>query len=202
MIVATKGGYRHNSRGAWKPDGRPEHLRSALESSLRQLGVDTIALYQLHCPDRAVPYADSIGTLFRMQKEGKIRHVGISNVGLRELATARAEGEIVSVQNAYNVRDHWDDEVLNECTRSGIAFIPWGPLGDGGVARGDRTLNRIATKHSATPAQIALAALMAHSPVMLPIPGTSSVEHLQENVAAARIALDADDLDAIWGDER
>ena len=199
LIVATKGGYRHKSRGSWKPDGRPEHLRSALESSLRQLGVDAIELYQLHCPDRSVPYSDSIGTLFQLQKEGKIRHVGVSNVGLHELEIARAEGEVVSVQNAYSIRQHRDSEVLDACTRSEIAFIPWGPLGNGGISRGDRTLTRIAAKHSATPAQIALAALLAESPVMLPIPGTGSIEHLRENVAASQISLDADDLDALWG---
>lgn len=198
LVIATKGGYLHERPGAWRPDGRPAHLRATLEDSLKRLGVDAVELYQLHCPDRAVPYADSIGMLFRLQAEGKIRHVGVSNVGLAELATARAEGEIVSVQNAFNIRHRRDADVLDECTRSGIAFIPWMPLGDGSISWTDPALRRIAARHGAKPAQVALAALLHRSPVMLPIPGTGSIDHLRENWQAAEVTLDAEDLSVLW----
>jgi aryl-alcohol dehydrogenase-like predicted oxidoreductase len=199
LVIATKGGYRHERLNAWTPDARPERLRAALEGSLKRLGVAAIDLYQLHCPDRRVPYADSIGTLARMQAEGKIHHIGVSNVGLRELEVARREAAIVSVQNPFNVRYRSGAEVLEACERHGIAFIPWMPLGDGGISWTDPVLRRIAAKHGATPAQVALAALLHRSPLMLPIPGTSSAAHLRENVAAAEVDLDAVDLAELWG---
>jgi len=180
-------------------DARPALLRAALEGSLTRLGVDSIALYQLHTPDSRVPYAESVGALARMQAEGKIREIGVSNVDARELAVARREARIVSVQNPFNLRYRADEDVLRICAKNGIAFIPWSPLSDGALAANDRALARIAKKHAATPAQVALAALLHRSDVMLPIPGTSSPAHLKENVAAANVALDADDLAALWG---
>lgn len=198
LLIATKGGYRHERPGAWVPDARPEHLRRALDGSLKRLGVERIDLYQLHCADRRVPYSDSIGTLADAQRAGKIRHIGVSNVGLAELETARRAADIVSVQNAYNLRHRRGDDVVEACEAAGIAFIPWMPLGDGSIPWHDRLLSRIAARHGATAPQIALAALLQRSPVMVPIPGTGNIAHLRENVAAAGIALDTDDLAALW----
>ena len=200
LIVTTKGGFRHERPGAWLSDARPERLRSVLEGSLRRLGLETIELYQLHCPDRLVPYADSVGALAALQAEGKIRHIGVSNVDSRQLEIARMEARIVSVQNPYNVRHRWSNEVLDHCERDGIVFIPWMPLGDGGISWDDPVLRRLADKHAARPAQIALAALLHRSPVMLPIPGTGAIGHLRENVAAGALSLDADDLTLLWPD--
>lgn len=200
LLVATKGGFRHERLGAWIPDARPEHLRAAAEGSLRRLGVESIALYQLHCPDRRVPYAESVGALKDLQSEGKIRRIGVSNVGLRQLETARREVEVVSLQNPYNIRHRRDEDVLDYCADHGIAFIPWMPLGDGGIPWDDPVLGRVASKHGASPPQVALAALLHRSPVVLPIPGTGDIGHLGENVAAGRLALDAEDLAALWPD--
>ncbi len=200
LIIATKGGFRHERLGAWISDARPERLRSVLEGSLHRLGLEAITLYQLHCPDPSVPYAESIGTLADLQAEGKIRHIGVSNVRLHHLETARAKAQIVSVQNPYNVRHRWNDEVLSYCEANGIVFIPWMPLGDGGISWDDPGLRRLADKHGASPAQIALAALLHRSPVMLPIPGTSRIDHLRENVAARNVDLAAADLAALWPD--
>lgn len=202
VLVATKGGYRHERLNAWVADARPQHLRAALEASLRRLGAETVTLYQLHCADPRVPYADSVGALAALQAEGKIRHIGVSNVGVREIEIARGEAEIVSVQNAFNVRYRSGADVLEHCAAHGMAFIPWMPLGDGGIAWDDPVLARLAAKHGATAAQIALAALLDRSPAMLPIPGTSSVAHLRENVAAAAITLDDADRAALWGRRR
>ncbi len=200
LLIATKGGYRHDRLGAWSPDARPDHLRQALEGSLKRLNLETIDLYQLHCADGRVPYEDSLGTLVDMQREGKIRHVGVSNVGVGEIEIARAMTDIVSVQNAFNVRHQWNLEVLDYCASQGIAFIPWMPLGDGGISWTEPVLQRLAAKHGATPAQIALAALLHRAPIMLPIPGTSSVSHLRDNVAAGNFALDSEDMTALWAD--
>jgi aryl-alcohol dehydrogenase-like predicted oxidoreductase len=180
-------------------DARPAHLRAALEGSLKSLGVEAVALYQLHTPDSRVPYAESVGALVRLQAEGKIREIGVSNVNARELAVARREAKIVSVQNPFNIRYRADEDVLEICARDGIAFIPWMPLGDGAIRWSDPALARIAKKRGATPAQVALAALLHRADVVLPIPGTSSAAHLKENVAAAKVALDAADLAALWG---
>ncbi len=198
LMIATKGGFRHERAGSWIMDADPARLRTCLEASLNRLGVDCIDLYQLHCADRRFPYADLVGTLAGFQREGKIRHIGISNVGLAEIAIARAEADIVSIQNAFNVRHRGGADVLDYCTKNGIVFIPWMPLGDGTISWNDPVLQRIAIKHDVAPAQVALAALLHASPMMLPIPGTSSIAHLRENVAAGNLALDGDDLKALW----
>ena len=198
IVITSKGGYRHERLGAWVSDARPERLKSCLQSSLRRLGLDTIDLYQLHCPDSRVPYADSIGALAEMQREGKIRHIGISNVNLEQIRTARREVEVASIQNAYNIQYQGHADVLEYCETNDITFIPWMPLGDGSIPWDDPVLKRTAERYGATPAQIALAALLHHSPAILPIPGTSSLDHLRENFGAGDIRLDQDDLLNLW----
>jgi len=198
LVIATKGGFRHERLGAWVSDARPERLRAAVEGSLKRLGVEAIDLYQLHSADPRVPYADSVGALADLQRAGKIRHIGVSNVDLRQLAAARGITEIVSVQNPFNLRHRRGSDVLDYCAEHDIAFLPWMPLGDGGMSWDDPLLVRLAEKHDATGPQIALAALLHRSPVMLPIPGTGSIAHLRENVAAAEVRLDADDIKALW----
>lgn len=198
LLVTSKGGFRHERLGSWVSDARPAHLRAALEGSLLRLGLETIDLYQLHCPDPRVPYADSVGTLVEMQREGKIRHIGVSNVGLRELDIARAEATIVSVENPFNIRYRWDSEVLDVCARDGLAFLPWMPLGDGSISWTDPLLTEIAACHDATPAQVALAALLQRSPAIVAIPGTGSIAHLRENVAAGAVRLKDSEMARIW----
>ncbi len=198
LVIATKGGYTRPSKHSWKPDGRPEHLRSALEGSLKRLRVDRIDLYQHHTPDPRVPYGESVGVLGDLQKEGKIRHIGVSNVDLDQLQEARREVEVVSVQNPFNITDRRDEDVLNICEENGIAFIPWRPLSDGRMPGRSSPVRRVADKHGVTLAQVMLAALLQRSNVMLPIPGTGSVEHLRENVAAAALRLDEDDMTLLW----
>jgi len=193
LVIATKGGLVRPSAPRWDTDGRPEHLRRALEGSLKRLKLDAIDLYQFHAPDPEVPYAESIGVLADLQRAGKIRHLGVSNVSVDELETARRIAPIVSVQNEYNLGDRSSEDVLEACERLGIAFLPWYPLGAGAVLRSTR-VKRVAKRIAATPAQVALAWLLARSPVMLPIPGTGSIEHLEENTAAAGIRLSAEDL--------
>ena len=182
--------------GAWDPDGRPEHLKRALDGSLKRLKLERVDLYQLHAPDAKLPFADSIGALADGQRAGKIRHVGLSNVSVAQLEEARRICPIVSVQNQYNVDDRSSEAVLKACERLGIAFLPWYPLGAGGVLKKEK-IKAIAKKLQATPAQVALAWLLAKSPVMLPIPGTASIPHLEENVAAARLTLSTADLAAL-----
>jgi pyridoxine 4-dehydrogenase len=172
LVIATKGGLRRTGPGEWPRDARPERLKECCEGSLRRLRLDRIDLYQLHSPDPKVPLEDSIGALKELQDEGKIRHIGVSNVSLEELALARSLVDVVSVQNRYNREDRHSEDVLEECERLGIGFIPWFPLGTGDLSPRD-----------------AIPWLLARSEVMLPIPGTSSVEHLEENVAAAEIQL-------------
>jgi pyridoxine 4-dehydrogenase len=196
LVIATKGGLLRDARAAWNRDGRPEHLRAACEGSLRRLRLDRIDLYQLHAPDRRVPIEDSVGELARLREEGKIRHVGLSNVSGEELARARAVVPIVSVQNRYSLSDRLSEDVLEACERDGLGFLPWFPLAAGGLARG-RRLARVGERHGATAVQVALAWLLHRAAVMLPIPGTSSLEHLEENVASARIELSAEDLAAL-----
>ena len=196
LVIATKGGLLRPSPPRWVPDGRPEHLRRALEGSLKRLKVDRIDLYQLHSPDDNVPFADSIGALAEMQRQGKIRHVGISNVDVRQLEEARRICPIVSVQNEYNIEDRSSESVLKACEKAGIAFLPWYPLGAGSALRSSR-VKKIAARLGATPAQVAIAWLLAKSPVMLPIPGTASIAHLEENSAAARIQLSAQDMSVL-----
>ncbi|HEV7846089.1 MAG TPA: aldo/keto reductase [Thermoleophilaceae bacterium] len=189
LVIATKGGLRRTGPGQWPRDARPDRLKECCEASLRRLKLDRIDLYQLHSPDPKVPYEDSVGALKELQDEGKIKHVGISNVSVEELERARAIVEVVTVQNRYNLEDRESEDVLDACEAAGIGFIPWYPLATGRLAEPGGPLDRIAGEHDATPAQIALAWLLARSRVMLPIPGTSSIEHLEENVAATRIDL-------------
>lgn len=190
LVIATKGGLMRGGPDNWYPNGRPEHLREALEASLRRLQLERIDVYQFHRPDPAVPFAESVGTLADLQREGKIRHVGLSNVTTRQLEAAQQITEIVSVQNRYNLTDRDSEDVLQMCRRDEIGFIPWGPLGSGS----QQEIDTVARKHHASPHQIALAWLLQHSPVMLPIPGTSSVKHLEENMESAHIKLNRDDL--------
>lgn len=197
LVVATKGGLVRGGPGQWSPDGRPEHLRAALEGSLRRLRVERIDLYQLHRPDPRVPLEDSVRELARMRDEGKIRHVGLCNVRVHELERARRIVPIVSVQNRYNLQDRAHEEVLDACERHGIGFIPWFPLATGDLARPGGPLDEVARRLGATPAQVALAWLLRRSPVMLPIPGTSSVPHLEENVRAWDVALGDEDFERL-----
>jgi aryl-alcohol dehydrogenase-like predicted oxidoreductase len=193
LVIATKGGLVRPGAGRWDPDGRPEHLREALEGSLRRLRTEQVTLYQFHRPDPAVPLEESVGELARLRDEGKIRHVGLSNVSTGQLARARAIVPIVSVQNRYNSGDRASDEVVAAAERDGFAFIPWAPVGGHRPGEG-RALAEVAARHGVSPVQVALAWQLARSPQMLPIPGTSSVAHLEENVAAAALVLDSDDL--------
>jgi len=193
LVIATKGGLLRPSPSRWDRDGRPEHLKRALEGSLKRLKLERIDLYQLHAPDPRVPFADSVGALAEAQRAGKVRHIGISNVSVAELSEARRIAPIVSVQNAYNLGDRSSEDVLAACERLGIAFLPWYPLGAGAALRLQK-VKQVAARLGATPAQVAIAWLLAKSPVMLPIPGTASRPHLEENVAAAALKLSAQDL--------
>jgi pyridoxine 4-dehydrogenase len=183
VVIATKGGWNRPGPNQWMHDASPSHLRKAIEGSLKRLRLDRIDVYQLHIPDPAVSFEVSVETLAELQREGKIRLVALSNVTQEHLERARRIVPIVSVQNRYSFADREWDYVVDYCERNGIAFIPWNPLGVGRVAA--EILARIAKAHQGTPTQVALAWLLKRSPVMLPIPGTSSIEHLEENVAAA-----------------
>jgi pyridoxine 4-dehydrogenase len=193
LVIATKGGLIRPGRDRWEADCRPAHLREACEGSLKRLKVDRIDLYQLHTVDPDVPLQDSLGTLVELQKEGKIRHIGVSNVNLRQLEQARKLATVVSVQNRYNLTDRTHDGIVDACARAGLAFLPWYPLGAGALASSRGKLGTIARRHHATPSQIALAWLLHRSPITLPIPGTSSIEHFEENLAATNIRLTEDD---------
>jgi pyridoxine 4-dehydrogenase len=197
LVIATKGGLTRTGPGEWPRDGRPEHLREACEGSLRRLKLERIDLYQLHAPDSKVPYEESVGTLKELQDDGKIRHIGISNVSVDQLEQARGIVEVVTVQNRYNLTDRSSEEVLDACEQAGIGFIPWFPLATGSLADPGGALEEVAHAHDATPGQVALAWLLARSKVMLPIPGTSSAEHLEENVAAEELTLSDEERDAI-----
>ena len=196
LVIGTKGGVVRPSRRRWDPDGRPEHLRRALDGSLKRLKLERIDLYQLHAPDPQVPFADSVGALAEAQRAGKIRHVGLSNVSVKQLEAARRIAPIASVQNQYNLENRKSEDVLKACERLGVAFIPWYPLGDGAALR-SRGVKGLAGRLGVPPAQVALAWLLAHSPVMLPIPGTASVAHLEENTAAATLRIPPEDLAAL-----
>jgi aryl-alcohol dehydrogenase-like predicted oxidoreductase len=196
FVIATKCGLVRPSPSRWDSDARPEKLRRDLEGSLKRLKLERIDLYQLHAPDPKVPFAESVGALADFQKEGKVRHLGLSNVTVRQLEQARKLVPIVSVQNRYSIGERSSEDVLQACEKLGIAFLPWYPLGDGSALKLSR-VKKLAEKIKATPAQVAIAWLLAKSPVMLPIPGTSQVKHLEENVAAARLKLSKDDLDAL-----
>jgi len=194
LVVATKGGFVRPGPGQWKPNGRPQHLRSACEGSLRRLRLERIPLYQLHTVDQAVPIEESVGALVELREEGKIDLIGLSNVDEAQLKRSQKLTEVASVQNRWNLADRAGEAVLERCEREGIAFIPWFPLAAGDLAKPGGAAAEVAEAHAATPAQVALAWLLARSPVVLPIPGTASVEHLEENVAAARLRLDAAEL--------
>jgi len=195
LVIATKGGQTRPSAGQWVPDGRPEHLRAACQGSLKRLKLERIDLYQFHWPDPKVPVEESVGELARLRTEGKIRHVGVSNFSVDELQRVRRIVPIVSVQNRYNVADRASEEVLEICTREGIAFIPWAPIASGSTEKlVSDGLEAVAKQHGVSVFQVALAWLLAKSPVMLPIPGTSSVAHLEDNVGAAGLELSAQDL--------
>jgi aryl-alcohol dehydrogenase-like predicted oxidoreductase len=193
LVIGTKGGIVRPSAPRWDEDGRPEHLRRALEGSLKRLRLERIDLYQFHAPDPKVPYAESIGALAELQRAGKIRHLGVSNVSVAQLEEARRIATIVSVQNEYNLGDRSSEDVLRACERLGIAFLPWYPLGAGAVLNSAQ-VKKAARRTGASSSQVALAWLLAKSPAMLPIPGTASLEHLEENVRAAGIRLAAEDL--------
>ncbi len=193
LVLATKGGFLRDGPGRWRPDGRPEHLREACEGSLRRLGVDRIELYQLHVPDPAVPFDESVGALVALRDEGKIAHIGLSNVSADQVRQARALAPVVSVQNRYNVDDRGSDPVIDLAEELGFAFIPWAPVGGNQPGTGS-ALRTVAQRHGVTPVQVAIAWQLARSPQMLPIPGTSSVAHVEDNVAAAALELTEDDL--------
>jgi pyridoxine 4-dehydrogenase len=190
LVVATKGGLLRPGPNRWVTDCRPEHLRRACEDSLKRLKRERIDLYQLHAVDHRVPIEDSLGALRELQQQGKIRHIGVSNVSAAALQRAQLVATIVSVQNHYNLSDRSDDDIVDLCTTQGIAFIPWYPLAAGRLAAAGRALAQAAERHRATPAQIALAWLLQRSPAVLPIPGTASPAHFEENLGALSIRLD------------
>ncbi len=194
LVIATKGGLVRPGPGRWEPDGRPSHLRKACEGSLRRLRVDQIDLYQFHRPDPKVPLEESVGALVGLKAEGKIRHIGLSNVSVEELERAQRLTPIVSVQNRYSLLERTSEALLRECEEQGLAFLPWRPI-EGGAMSGP--VLEIAGRVHATAGQLALAWLLAHSPATLLIPGTSKVTHLEENVAAAALTLAPADLAAL-----
>jgi pyridoxine 4-dehydrogenase len=197
LVIATKAGLTRQGPDRWTPVGRPAYLRQQVELSLRHLEVDQIDLLQLHRIDPEVPLEDQIGELASLREEGKIRHIGLSEVGVDELDAARSVAPIASVQNLYNLANRSAEPVLEHAEHLGMGFIPWFPLATGTLARADGPLARIARDHGATPSQLALAWLLHRSPVVLPIPGTSTVSHLEENVAAALIEMDEDEVKAL-----
>ena len=193
LVIATKGGLLRPSPPRWEPDGRPEHLRRALEGSLKRLKLERIALYQWHAPDPRVPFAESFGALADMRKAGKILHLGLSNVSVAQLNEARRIAPVVSVQNSYSIGNRSSEDVLQACEKLGLAFLPWYPLGAGSALKSVK-VKKVAARLQATPAQVAIAWLLAKSPAMLPIPGTGSLEHLEENAGAARLTLSPADM--------
>ena len=197
VVIATKGGLTRQGPDEWNPVGRPEYLKQCVELSLRRLKLDTIDLYQLHRFDAKVPKEDTLGTLKEMQEQGKIRHIGLSEVSVEELQEAQKIVDIVSVQNLYNLTDRKAEALLDHCAENNIGFIPWFPVAAGDLAKPGGVLDEAAKKHEATIAQLALAWLLKRSPVMLPIPGTSSVAHLEENTAAASLTLTDEEFDSL-----
>ena len=191
LVIATKGGFMRPGPNRWVENGKSEHLRSACEGSLRRLRLERIDLYQLHRIDPKVPAEDQLGTLKDLQAQGKIKHIGLSEVSVRQIEHARTIVPIVSVQNRYSVTDRGSEDVLKYCEKEKMGFIPWFPLAAGRVSGSESPISRIAAQWKATPSQVALAWLLTRSPVMLPIPGTSKVKHLEENVAAAELKVDA-----------
>jgi aryl-alcohol dehydrogenase-like predicted oxidoreductase len=197
LVIATKGGLTRSGPGDWRPVGRPAYLRQCVEMSLRRLGVERIDLYQLHRVDPATPMEDSLGELKALQDEGKIRHIGVSEVDVETVVAMRKIVDVVSVQNLYNLTDRHHEDVVDYCDREGIAFIPWFPLATGALAGEGGPLAKIAESHHASPSQLALAWLLRRSPVILPIPGTSSVAHLEENCGAADVELTDAEFDQL-----
>jgi aryl-alcohol dehydrogenase-like predicted oxidoreductase len=197
LVIATKAGLERPGPDQWDMNGRPEHLRKACEGSLKRLKLERIDLYQLHRIDSKVPAEDQLGTMRELQQEGKIANVGLSEVGVAELEMARGIVPIVTVQNRYNLVDRESEAVLEHCERIGVGFIPWFPLATGKLAAPGGPLARAAARLKATPAQVAIAWLLARSPVMLPIPGTSSVAHLEENLGGAKLELSESELRAL-----
>ncbi len=194
LVIATKGGFDRTGPGKWVVNCKPERLREELEGSLRRLRLERIDLYQLHRIDPDVPEEDQFETLAAFQREGKVRHIGLSEVNVDDIERARKHIDVVSVQNLYNLADRQWEPVLDYCERENIGFIPWYPLNTGKLAKARGALAQVAETHDATPAQIAIAWLLRRSPVMLPIPGTSQVKHLEENMAAAKIRLSDEEL--------
>lgn len=194
LVIATKGGLTRGGPGDWQVDGRPAQLERACANSLRRLRQARIDLYQLHAVDDAVPIEDSVGALAKLQKAGKIRHIGVSNVSIEQLERARKEAEIVSVQNRFNLVDRTHEDVLDYCEAHGIGFIPWFPLATGDLTRPDGPVSNVAKRLGAKPSQVALAWLLHRSPVMLPIPGTSSGDHFAQNQGGADLALGEADM--------
>ena len=197
VVVATKGGFERLGPDQWVENGKPAHLKSACEGSLRRLRLDRIDLYQLHRIDPKVPMERQLGALKDLQEEGKIKHIGLSEVSVRQLHDARTIVSIASVQNRYSVTDRGAEDVLEYCEQHDIVFIPWFPLAAGQLTSADSPLRRVAARKHVTPSQVALAWLLARSPVILPIPGTSTVAHVVENVAAARVGLTEDEINAV-----
>src|SRR5271170_4175154 len=197
LVIATKGGYERPGPNRWVENGKPEHLRSACEGSLRRLRLDRIDLYQLHRIDPKVPAEEQLGTLKELQAEGKIKHIGLSEVSVRQIQHAQTIIPIVSVQNRYSLTDRGSEAVLEYCEQQKLGFIPWFPLAAGQLSGGESPVRRVAAQLKVTPSEVALAWLLARSPVMLPIPGTSSVGHLEENVAAAGMQLDAKKMEEL-----
>ena len=197
LVIATKAGLVRTGPGEWHPLGRPEYLRQECEMSLRRLGLERIPLFQLHRIDPQVPVAESLGALVELQQQGKIGHIGLSEVSVDQLREAQETAEIASVQNLYNLTKRDAEPLLEHCTEHGIGFIPWFPLATGGLTQDGGPLAQLAAEHEATPSQLALAWLLRRSPVMLPIPGTSSVAHLEDNLAAAELELTDEQFEAL-----
>jgi aryl-alcohol dehydrogenase-like predicted oxidoreductase len=197
LVIATKGGFDRSGPDRWVENGRPEHLISACEGSLRRLRLDRIDLYQLHRIDPKVPAEDQLGTLKNLQAQGKIQHIGLSEVNVGQVQHAQKIVNVVSVQNRYSVTDRGSEDVLDYCEKQNIAFIPWYPLAAGRLAAPDSAIARVAKQLNATPSQVAIAWLLKRSPVMLPIPGTSKVQHLEENIAAAGLKIDDSEFKAL-----
>jgi pyridoxine 4-dehydrogenase len=197
ITIATKGGLERTGPGKWPRNGHPDHLKQACEGSLRRLRLERIDLYQLHSPDDEVPYGESVGAMKELQDEGKVRYVGISNVSVDQLEEAREIVDVVSVQNRFNLEDRGSEDVLERCEELGICFFPWFPLAAGDLAKPGGVAAEIADAHGVGTGQIALAWLLRRSPVIVPIPGTSSVAHLEENVAATEIELSGDEIEQL-----
>jgi pyridoxine 4-dehydrogenase len=197
LVIATKAGLRRTGPGEWPRDARPERIKECCEGSLRRLRLERIDLYQLHAPDPEVPLEESLGAFRDLQEEGKVRHVGVSNVTVDELRRAQGVVDVVSVQDRYSLTDRESEGVLQACEAQGLGFLPWFPLATGTLAQPGGPLDEVAQAHDATPAQVAIAWLLQHSPVTLPIPGTSSLQHLEQNVAAAKLELSDEEMERL-----